>query len=205
MKLYWHPVSLMPWRVRIALAEKALAFEEEIVDLPGGAGQEPAFLALNPFGQAPVLEDRGTVIAESTAILEYLEELAPEPRLMPTALSARALVRQFMGWSTDTWPFSWKRWVAPQSIGIPPGAEVAARGRGELAAHLDVLASRLETAHWLVEDYSLADICYAPLIVVAARAGLSEEIDARPPVAAWVERLKARPAVREGMGLLLGD
>lgn len=205
MKLYWHPVSLMPWRVRIALAEKGLSCEEEIVDLPGGASRQPAFLALNPFGQVPVLQDGGAVIAESTAILEYLEELVPEPRLMPAAPAARALVRQLMGWSTDTWPFSWKRWIAPQSIGIPPGPEVAARGRQELTAHLDVLAKRLAAADWLVDDYSLADICYAPLVVVAARAGLAEEIDARPAVAAWIDRLKARPAVREGMGMLLGD
>lgn len=36
MKLYWHPVSLMPWRVRIALAEKGLACEDQVIDLPGG-------------------------------------------------------------------------------------------------------------------------------------------------------------------------
>ena len=203
MKLYWHPVSLMPWRVRIALAEKGLACEEEIIDLPGGASRQPAFLALNPFGQVPVLEDNGTVIAESTAILEYLEELQPDPTLMPAAPAARAVVRQFMGWSNDIWPFSWKRWVAPQALGIPPGPEAAAQGRAELTDHVDVLDGRLASGDWLVGDFSLADICYAPLVVMAARAGLATEIDARPAVAAWVERLAARPAVKRGMGTLL--
>lgn len=204
MKLYWHPVSLMPWRVRIALAEKDLPCEEEIIDLPGGAGRQPAFLALNPFGQVPVLEDEGTAIAESTAILEYLEELQPAPPLMPAAPAARAVVRQLMGWSTDIWPFSFKRWIAPHSLGVPPGAETAAQGRAELTAHLDVLDRRLAGADWLVGDYSLADICYAPLVVVAARAGLDTEIAARPAVAGWVERLAARPGVLAGMGMLLG-
>jgi glutathione S-transferase len=204
MKLYWHPVSLMPWRVRIALAEKGLACDEEIIDLPGGASRRPAFLALNPFGQVPVLEDDGTVIAESTAILEYLEELKPDPALMPARPAARATVRQLMGWSNDIWPFSWKRWIAPHSLGIPPGPEVAAQGRAELTAHLDVLDRRLAGADWLVGDYSLADICYAPLVAMAARAGLDSEITGRPGVAAWVERLAARPAVQAGMGMLLG-
>jgi glutathione S-transferase len=204
LKLYWHPVSLMPWRVRIALAEKGLACDEEIIDLPGGASRQPAFLALNPFGQVPVLEDGDMVIAESSAILEYLEELKPDPPLMPATPAGRAVVRQLMGWSNDIWPFSWKRWIAPQSIGIPPGPEVSAQGRTELAAHLDVLERRLAGADWLVGDYSLADICYAPLVVVAGRAGLDDEIATRPAVAAWVERLGARPAVQAGMGMLLG-
>ena len=204
MKLYWHPVSLMPWRVRIALAEKGLTCDEEIIDLPGGGGREPAFLALNPFGQVPVLEDGGTVIAESTAIMEYLEDLHPNPALMPAAPAARAVVRQLMGWSNDIWPFSWKRWIAPHSIGIPASPEVAAQGRAELTTHLDVLDRRLAGADWLVGDYSLADICYAPLVVMAGRAGLDTEIAARPAVAGWVERLAARPAVQAGMGMLLG-
>jgi glutathione S-transferase len=70
MKLYWHLFSVVPRRVRIALREKDLACEEIEVDLPGGALRQPEFRRLNPFGQVPVLEDGGLVIAESIAILE---------------------------------------------------------------------------------------------------------------------------------------
>lgn len=67
MKLYRHPVSLMPWRVPIALAEKGRDCEEQAIDLPGGASRQPDFLALDPFGQAPVLEDDDRPLAESMA------------------------------------------------------------------------------------------------------------------------------------------
>jgi len=200
MKLYWHPVSLMPWRVRIALAEKGLAFEEVIIDLPGGASHRPEFLALNPFGQVPVLEDDRRAFAESTAILEYLEETRPEPALMPTCPSARAEIRQLMCWSNGPWMMSWKRWLAPASMGFPDTAELRAQGREELEHHVALLAGRLERGPWLVGDYSLADICYAPLVLMADRTGLS----AGTVVGAWLDRLRARPAVQAAMAPILG-
>jgi len=93
MKLWWHPFSVFPRRVRIAAREKGLACEEMVVDLPGGALKQPEFLRLNPFGQVPVLEDGGLVIAESVAILEYLEEVHPTPALLPREALDRARVR----------------------------------------------------------------------------------------------------------------
>ena len=87
MKLYTHPVSLFPFRVKIALHEKGLVFEEVVTDLAGGASEE--FLELNPFAQIPVLDDEGFVMAESMAILEYLEEKFPKPALSPADIEAR--------------------------------------------------------------------------------------------------------------------
>lgn len=204
MKLYWHPVSLMPWRVRIALAEKGLDYEDMVIDLPGGASHRPDFLALNPFGQVPVLEDDGKAFAESTAILEYLDETHPRPALMPASAAARADVRQLMCWSNGPWMTSWKRWAAPASMGFPDTAEVRARGREELGQHVAILAARLDRSPWLAGDYSVADICYAPLLLIADRAGLSDEISALPAIAGWLDRLRARPAVQTAMGPLLG-
>lgn len=204
MKLYWHPVSLMPWRVRIALAEKALDCEEVVIDLPGGASHRPEFLALNPFGQVPVLEDDGKSFAESTAILEYIEETHPQPVLMPALAAARADVRQLMCWSNGPWMTSWKRWAAPASMGFPDTPEIRAQGREELGQHVAVLADRLDRSPWLAGDYSLADICYAPLLLIADRAGLSAEVSASPSVAGWLDRLRERPAVQAAMGPFLG-
>ena len=199
MKLYWHPFSIMPWRVRIALREKGLTAEEVLVDVSAAGTRSPEFLRLNPFGQIPVLEDGGLVISESLAILEYLEERHPQPTLLPSDPADRARARELMCWSTDYWPPSWKKWVAPRLPGTTWNDESVAEGRRELAAHLDLLASRLAHQDWLVGRYSLADICYAPLVLMLDRADLGVEVTNRPSVARWTERLRDRPAVREAM------
>src|SRR5262245_4800287 len=96
MRLYWHPFSLFPRRVRVAVREKSLACEEIEVDLPGGATRGAEFRRLNPFGQVPVLEHEDLVIYESLAILEYLEERYPEPALLARDPATRARTRQLM-------------------------------------------------------------------------------------------------------------
>jgi glutathione S-transferase len=199
MRLYWHPFSIMPWRVRIAIREKGLDCEETEIDIPGGAQRSPAFLRLNPFGQLPVLEDGNLVISESIAILEYLEERYPQPPLMPRDSASRAAVRQLMLWGTDYWPPAWKQWMAPRMGQGDAAAPSVQEGRAELARHLDLLADRLEGHDWLVGAYSLADVCYAPLVLVLDRVGLGDLVTQRPAIAAWVTRLLERPAVRDAM------
>ena len=65
MKLYWHPFSIIPWRIRIALREKNLACEEVKADV-FNLKNNPDFLRLNPFGQLPVLEDGPLVEVRGT-------------------------------------------------------------------------------------------------------------------------------------------
>jgi glutathione S-transferase len=197
MKLYWHPFSIVPRRVRIAFREKGIAFEEVEIDLPGGAHRRPEFLRLNPFGQVPVLEDGDLVIAESVAILEYLEERFPTPALLPSDAPNRAVARQFMLWAYDYIASPWEAWMAQWFKGVPAEDPSVAHGRDLLASHLDVLELHLRNRAWLVGSYSLADICYAPVVTVLDRVRLGDLVDARPAVRAWVERLLARPAVRD--------
>ena len=90
MRLYDYWRSSAAYRVRIALNFKGLAYEQVAVDLRAGAQRAPEFLALNPQGLVPVLEDDGAVLTQSLPILNYLEERYPERSLLPKDLPGRA-------------------------------------------------------------------------------------------------------------------
>ena len=69
LHLYHHPRSTFSRRVRVALLEKQIEHEATVVDLATGEHRKPAFLALNPYGRVPVIDDDGFVLYESAAIL----------------------------------------------------------------------------------------------------------------------------------------
>ncbi|MGH7058302.1 MAG: glutathione S-transferase family protein, partial [Acetobacteraceae bacterium] len=97
MKLYSGPLSLFSRKVEIALGEKGLLFEREMVPFSqkkGYAPKLPAVLAANPKGQVPVLVDGELTLYDSTVIFEYLEDAYPTPPLYPRAPEARARCRQ---------------------------------------------------------------------------------------------------------------
>lgn len=198
IRLHWHPFSIVPRRVRILLREKAIAHEEVEVDVLRGDHRGAEFRRLNPFSQIPVLEDGDLILSESIAIMEYLEERFPEPSFLARSPAARALTRQLMLWSGDYLPGPWKTWMAPAfAPDAPVDAPARDQAHDEIAAHLDVLERRLASRDWLVDDYSLADMCYAPFVTVFDRVDLGHLVAARPAVAAWMARLQERPAVRD--------
>ena len=95
MKLYNYFRSSASFRVRIALALKGIAYDYAAVHLLQGGGQQFAagFKAMNPAALVPVLDDDGTVLTQSMAIIEYLDETRPQPPLLPATAADRARVR----------------------------------------------------------------------------------------------------------------
>jgi maleylacetoacetate isomerase len=95
LRLYTYWRSSAAYRVRIALALKGLDYESVPKHLlrDGGEQRRPDYLALNPQGLVPALADDGFVVPQSLAICEYLEEIHPEPRLLPGSARDRAVVR----------------------------------------------------------------------------------------------------------------
>lgn len=94
MELYTFFRSSTSFRLRIALAYKGIAYEPRFVSLPKGEHRSPEYLSKNPQGLVPALVDEaGRVFSQSMAMIEYLEDIHPEPALMPKGAEEKWYVR----------------------------------------------------------------------------------------------------------------
>jgi glutathione S-transferase len=196
MKLHYHPFSTYSRRVRIALIEKRIACELVVVDMAARKHREPAYLAFNPYGRVPTLEEDGFVLYESTAILRYLEATHPTPALMPADERGRALVDMHMKLcdlqmsrhsGTIIFP---KRFLPKERW----NEAAIADAKTEIEKHLAILDRQLAGKTYLVaEQFSLADLCYVPFLEFLPLM----EITPPPAVASWRDRLLARPSSLE--------
>lgn len=166
------------YRVRVALALKNLAYEEQFVDNDAGENRSAAFLRLNPLGGLPVMLDRGSerpdaALTQSLAILEYLEEVSPEPALLPPDPLGRARVRSLAAMlAADTHPFITPRVrrYLTETAGFDADAWRAWQTQW-LTTGLQALETRLtadpETGAFCHGDTAtIADICLASIVVV---------------------------------------
>jgi maleylacetoacetate isomerase len=165
-------------RVRIALNLKGLACETLPVHLLKGEQQAPAYLARNPQGLVPTLEDGSVVLTQSLAIIEYLDEGWPEPPLLPSDPVARARVRALaLAIACDIHPLNNLRVLLHlKGLGLDrPARDAWCRhwiGEG-FAALERRLAGEAETGRFCHGDApTLADVCLVPQVVSAERFSL---------------------------------
>lgn len=138
MQLFHSPFSTCSQKVRLCLAEKAAAWEGQVVDLTKGEQLSSAYLALNPNGVVPTLVHDGHVVIDSSVICEYLNEVYPNPPLMPPLAYERAHVRAWLRYIEE---------VPTSAIRIPSfntlfNRGLAAMGRESLVAHANTLPLR---------------------------------------------------------------
>ena len=96
MKLY-NSLGPNPRVVRMFMAEKGIDIPTEEIDIMGGGNRQPDYVAKNPSGQMPALElDDGSMLAEITAICEYLDEIHPQPPLIGSTPEERAETRMWV-------------------------------------------------------------------------------------------------------------
>ena len=193
IKLHYHPLSTFSRRVLIALIEKQISYEPVLVDMVARKHKEPAYLALNPYGRVPTLEQDGFVLYESTAILDYLEATHPTPALAPSEARGRALVDMHMKLCDLQLTRPWAAIIFPKRF-LPKerwNETAMAEAKAEVEKHLAVVERQLGAGKFLVSDrFTLADLCYLPFLEFLPLA----EIKPPPAVAAWTERLLARPS-----------
>lgn len=102
LKLYDGTISVCAIKVRLVLNEKGIPFESHNIDLRRGDQLDPTYLALNPHGVVPTLDDDGDILIESSVIMQYLEDVYPIPSLMPKKPADRADMRLWMKRVDDT-------------------------------------------------------------------------------------------------------
>jgi glutathione S-transferase len=189
--LHAHPLSSYCHKVLTALYELEAPFELAMVNL-GDPESRAAFLSKWPMGKMPVLEDAaaGVVLPESSIIIEYLNSrfggsLIPKDR----ALEVRAQDRFFdLYVHTPMGKFTWDL-LRPEGSRDPVGVEEARR---MLETAYDMIDRAMAERTWAVGDrFTMADCAAAPALFYAeGRVGFGD----RPHLAAYLNRLKARPS-----------
>jgi glutathione S-transferase len=195
LRFYHHPFSTFARRVRVALLEKKIEHEPVVLDMANRAHRAPEYLALNPYGRVPTIDDDGFVLYESAAILQYLEATRPKPPLVPADTKSRALVDMHLRLCD-------LQFARPAGVIIFPkrflpkekwDAAAIAQAKGEIEKHLAIVEATLGTREYLVGDaFTLADIAYLPFLQFLPLM----EIEPGPHIAAWRTRLLARPSAQ---------
>jgi maleylpyruvate isomerase len=194
MKLHGYFRSSAAYRVRIALNLKGLSADHLPHHLRKGEQRDPAYLAINPQGLVPTLQDdRGVILTQSLAIIEWLDETHPEPPLLPTDPLRRAKIRAFaMVLACDTHPVQNLKVLARlRELGLPDEqvtAWAAWANREGLTACETLIAN--EPGPFCVGAApTLADLCLVPQLANARRFGVD--------LAVFPRLLKAETAAKD--------
>jgi glutathione S-transferase len=201
MRLLYH-LWLSPFarKIRIVLQEKNLDFSMKVEKV---WERRPEFLALNPAGEVPVLiEPDGTVLADASAIAEYLDETYRDKLLLGLNPPDRAEVRRLIAW----FDVKMNREVTEHLVGEKfmkrflgygePDSAVIRAGKTNLRYHLEYISYLAERRRWLGGDhFSLADITAAAHL---SSLDYLDDIawDEHEPAKEWYARVKSRPAFR---------
>lgn len=210
MKLYVYSIAPNPTKVRLYLAEKraggaGLDVNEVIVDLRHGEQKSEAHLARNPLGTLPVLElDDGSYVTESLPIIEYLEELFPEPALIGRTPTARARVRELERIADQgvLIPIGGIIHATRSPLGLPPNPGMAEYLGTALPTALKVLEARLSDGRPFLAgaEVSVAD-CTLAAALQFGRFGKIPLDPALTQLRRWDAAFRERPAARAVLAL----
>jgi glutathione S-transferase len=189
MKLYHHPLSGHAHRACLFVSLLGLPHELVEVDLKAGEHKTPEFLKLNPFGQVPVLDDDGVVIADSNAILVYLAKKAGRTDWLPEDPSGAAAVQRWLSAAAGEVAYG----PAAARLITVFGAKYNA---DEVIARAHVLLKRLETQlaeqDWLAgERPTIADVAIYSYVARAPEGNV--DLSGYPAVNAFLRRIEELP------------
>ena len=195
MKVYGALLSPFVRKVCVAAAEKGMAFEL-VQTSPGNS--DPDFLAASPFGKIPAIRDGDFTLADSTAIIAYMEAKQPSPALLPAEAQARGRAMWFDEFADTIFATSglkilFNRLVGPRLLKLPYDEAIAVEGEAELPRILEYLESVAPASGWLAGEFTLGDISVASILRSLSYVGHGPNAGKYPKTAAWYDRVTARP------------
>jgi glutathione S-transferase len=196
MKVFGALLSPFVRKVCLAAAEKDMDYEL-VFSSPGNP--DPDFVTASPFGKIPAIKDGDFTLADSTAIITYMEAKQPLPALLPAEAQARGKAMWFDEFADTIYAASglkvlFNRLVAPRILKLPYDENVALQGEAELPRIVAYLESVAPESGWLAGDFTLGDISVASMLRTMAYVGHGPDKAKWPRTAAWYARVCARPA-----------
>jgi glutathione S-transferase len=197
--VYEHPLSPYAQKVKIALDEKAVAYDVKMPAAIGTGRVDEIFLGANPRGEVPALIDGDFAVFDSTIILEYIEDKWPSPPLLPKDPAARARARTIEEvMDTAFEPINWGmgeiRWF--KRAEGERARIIEARAIGQARGLYDWLARALGHHMWFGgETFGWADLSVVPYLNGAHGLGIGPQEDS--PLGRWLARANERSSVRK--------
>jgi len=189
IRLHGHPVSGHAHRVELLLSLLGLPFEKVVVDLTLGEHKQPAFLALNPFGQLPVIEDGDLVLADSNAILVYLAlTFDASGQWLPRDAIGAARVQRWLSVAAGQLAHG----PAAARVAVLFGRPVDQAVRDAAARLFALMEQTLATQPFLAAEHpTIADIALYSYTAHAPEGGVS--LAPYPQLRQWLARIEALP------------
>jgi glutathione S-transferase len=181
------------------LGEKGIEFELQGV---GIGDPDPGFRAASPLGKMPAMDDDGFLLADSSAIIHYLEAKHPAPPLIPADPQERGRVIWWDEFGDTVFAacggkMFFNRIVSPKFLGREGDLAAAAEAETEeLPKLLDYLESAIPASGYLVGDrFTLADLAAVSPLVNLRHCGSCIDAATHPRIAAWSEAILSRPSL----------
>ena len=197
IKLYDAVPSSNSDRVKIALHEKSLPYERTTLVLAKKDQKRPEFLKLNPYGKVPVIDDGGQILFESCIINEYLDEKYPNPSLMPKDPYLRGRGRVLVDYALN---YLHEPYWALRGEMLKPAGErnpsVIEEKHRSLRDLMQYLEADLGDKSYFLGEFSLTDIAIVPRALRMEAYG-ALPAPSLPRLNDWLERVKARPSVKQ--------
>jgi glutathione S-transferase len=190
MKLYHYPLSGHAHRAALFLSLAGVEHELIEVDLAAGAHKQPEFLALNAFGEVPVLDDNGTVIADSLAILVYVARKIGPSHWLPTDPADEAWVQRWLSVAAGKIAYGACAARLITVFGAPFRAEEVI---GRAHATLAVMERTLEGQRWIAgtAQPTIADVALYSYVERAPEGNV--DLSGYPSVRAWLRQIEVLP------------